>query len=144
MAAIVFDDPAALADLERIIHPEVRRLVEAELRGDIAAEAPFVAIEAIKLVEGGLADRCDEVWLIDCPADVQRSRLLGRGATEQDAERRITAQGPDLVERLRATLAGHGGDNGPRVRVIPADGSLAETRELAEDALADALDSFHS
>src|SRR5215210_7093298 len=62
MASIAFDDPRALAQLEQIIHPEVRHLVEAELRGTAAADSPFVVIEAIKLVEGGLAERCDEVW----------------------------------------------------------------------------------
>jgi dephospho-CoA kinase len=144
MASIVFDDPAALADLERIIHPEVRRLVETELQGRQVADAPFVVIEAIKLVEGGLADRCDEVWLIDCSPDVQRERLRTRGAPQGDAERRIVTQGPDLVERLRATLVNGHLDQGPRVRVISAHGSLAETRERAEDALADALDSFRS
>ena len=144
MAALVFDDPAALEDLERIIHPEVRRLVETELRGRAVAEAPFVVIEAIKLVEGGLADRCDEVWLIDCPADLQRERLRARGATDPDAERRIGSQGPDLVNRLRATLAARHNEGGPGVRVITAIGSLEQTRDRAEDALAEALDSFRS
>lgn len=144
MATLVFDDPAALADLERIIHPEVRRLVETELRSGAVAEAPFVVIEAIKLVEGGLADRCQEVWLIDCPADLQRERLRARGAMDIDAERRIGSQGPDLVNRLRATLASRHIDGGPRVRVVPATGTLEETRDRAEDALAEALDSFRS
>jgi dephospho-CoA kinase len=144
MASIVFDDPGALADLERIIHPEVRRLVEAELRGDAVAEAPFVVIEAIKLVEGGLADRCDEVWLIDCPPAVQRARLRDRGATDEDAERRMSTQGPDLAERLQSTIASRHRNRGPRVRVVQAIGSIDETRERAENALADALDAFRS
>ena len=144
MAAIVFDDPAALAVLERIIHPEVRQMVETELRGQAAADAPFVVIEAIKLVEGGLADRCDEVWLIDCPADVQRARLSARGLNHEDAERRIGSQGSDLVERLRNTLASRKDESGPRVRVIPATGTLEQTRERTEEALADALDRARS
>ena len=144
MAAVVFDDAEALADLERIVHPEVRKLVEAELDGAAAADAPFVVIEAIKLVEGGLADRCDEVWLIDCPADVQRERLRGRGLTDDDAERRIGAQGPDLAGRLRNTLETSRGDRGPKVRVIAAEGTMEDTRERAEDALAEALDSLRS
>ena len=39
-----------------------------EARLDVAARdrVPFVVIEAIKLVEGGLAERCDEVWIVDC------------------------------------------------------------------------------
>jgi dephospho-CoA kinase len=147
MAAVVFDDAAALADLERIIHPEVRRLVDAELRSAAVSNAPFAVIEAIKLVEGGLAERCDEVWLIDCPPDVQRKRLSSRGVTEDDAERRMAAQGAGLVERLQSTIDGaadRDSDRRPRVRVIAAAGKLDETRERAEDALADALDSVRS
>ena len=143
MASIVFDDPQALADLERIVHPEVRQLVEVELHSQAVADSPFVVIEAIKLVEGGLADRCDEVWLIDCAPDVQRERLHARGATDADAGQRISAQGPGLTERLRAALADRKTGR-PKVRVLAANGSLEETRERAEDALAEALDGHRS
>ena len=79
LAAVVFDDPAALRDLEAIVHPAVRTLVEEELRRARAAGAPFVALEAIKLVEGGLADRCAETWIVECDPVEQRDRLRGRG-----------------------------------------------------------------
>jgi dephospho-CoA kinase len=137
MADVVFDDPEALADLERIVHPAVRILVERALVNASEDEAPFVVIEAIKLVEGGLTQRCDEVWLIECSPDTQRSRMLARGSSAEDADRRIGAQGPDLGDRLAAILQGH--RDGPRVRRLATDGSLDETRELMEDALADAF-----
>ena len=57
-------------------------------------------IEAIKLVEGGLAELCDEVWLVACDPAVQLERLVGRGDPADDASSRVGAQG-DLVERLR-------------------------------------------
>jgi len=78
LGAVVFEDPASLADLEAIVHPGVRLLVEARLATATGDADPFVVIEAIKLVEGGLAERCDEVWLIECPASVQRGRLAER------------------------------------------------------------------
>ena len=65
-----------------------------------AAGAVAVAIEAIKLVEGGLADLCDEVWLVTCAPDVQLERLVERGTGAEDARDRIAAQG-DLTTRLR-------------------------------------------
>ena len=46
--------------------------------------APAVVIEAIKLVEGGLAELCDEVWLIACGPEEQRVRLAGRGASRAE------------------------------------------------------------
>jgi dephospho-CoA kinase len=129
LAGIVFGDATALGALEAIVHPAVRTRVDALLGGAAAVEAPFVVIEAIKLVEGGLAARCDEVWLVTCaPAD-QRARMAARGMPDDDIERRLAAQGPDLADRL-ATAA---------TRRIDTSGSEDETRGRVEDALADAL-----
>jgi dephospho-CoA kinase len=134
LAAIVFDDPGALRDLEAIVHPAVRALVEGELRAARAAGAPFVALEAIKLVEGGLADRCAETWIVECAPDEQRERLRGRGMRDADAAQRLDAQGPDLADRLAERL-------GTRPhRRISASGSLGMLRERVEEALADVLD----
>ena len=139
VARIVFDDEAALRDLERIIHPEVRRLVAQELASAADADAPFVVIEAIKLIEGGLAERCDHVWLITCGAAIQRQRLVGRGAESADIDRRLATQGEGLTGRLEVLLEAAGRSRST-IRIISTDGSLDETRELVEEALADALD----
>ncbi len=128
LGRIVFADPAALADLESIVHPRVRELVEAALEAAAETGAPFAVVEAIKLVEGGLADRCDEVWLVDCPEPVQRERMAERGMAADDIERRMGAQ-----VGLRERLAGH------ITRVVGTEGSPDETRERVEDALAQAL-----
>jgi len=140
LAAIVFEDPATLADLEGIVHPEVRRMVDELLEAASAEEAPFVAVEAIKLVEGGLADRCDEVWLIECASETQRERLTARGMSAEDADRRLAAQGPDLAGRLEELL-----DRRPnsiqRTRRLSTEGAVDDVRERVEDALADAFES---
>lgn len=137
LAVIVFEDAAALADLEHIVHPHVRRLLNAELEAAAQDHAPFVALEAIKLVEGGLAEKCDEVWLVECSAATQRVRLAHRGASPDDIERRLTAQGPDLVPRLIGLLGDRAG-----IRRVSTEGSMDETRALVEDALADALEAY--
>ena len=129
LAAIVFDDASALRDLEAIVHPAVRVLVEARLEQARRDGEPFVVVEAIKLVEGGLAERCHEVWLIDCPVEVQRQRLALRGMEAADIERRLATQGRDLAERL----APHAD------RRIDTSGSRESIRECVEDALADVL-----
>ena len=100
LGRMVFADPAALRDLEAIVHPAVRPRILAALEAAEVADAPAVVIEAIKLVEGGLADLCDEVWLVTCGPDVQLERLVGRGTPEAEARERIAAQG-DLAARLR-------------------------------------------
>jgi len=82
LGRIVFRDPAALADLEAIVHPAVRpRILEAIERAERGG-ARAVVLEAIKLVEGGLAELCDEVWLVTCDPRTQRERLVGRGDPE--------------------------------------------------------------
>jgi dephospho-CoA kinase len=129
LGAIVFDDAACLRDLEAIVHPGVRRLVDERLERAQRDGDPFVVVEAIKLVEGGLAERCDEVWLIECPEEVQRARLDHRGMGAADVERRLAAQGADLAERLAVHAD----------RRFDTSGSRESIRERVEDALAEVL-----
>jgi dephospho-CoA kinase len=128
LARLVFADPASLSDLEVIVHPTVRPRILAEIEAADRAGAPVVVVEAIKLVEGGLAALCDEVWLVTCDPEAQRARLAGRGMAPADAERRIAAQG-DLLERLRPHAT----------RLLATDGALGEVEARAAALLAEAL-----
>lgn len=101
LARIVFSDPAALHELEAIVHPLVRPRILTAIDAADRAHAPAVAIEAIKLVEGGLAELCDVVWWVSC--DDQRARLVGRGMSADDADRRIAAQA-GMWERAQRAL----------------------------------------
>jgi len=125
LGRIVFKDPEALHDLESIVHPAVRPRILAAIERAERAGTRAVVIEAIKLVEGGLAELCDEVWLVSCEPAVQRERLIRRGDAEDDAAARVDAQG-DLVERLRTRAT----------RVVDTNGDLADTRRSV-DALFD-------
>lgn len=123
LARIVFADPASLAELERLVHPAVRERILAELVTADAAGAPAVVVEAIKLVEGGLAALCDEVWLVTCDSAAQRARLAARAMAAADMEARIAAQG-DLAAGLAAlvdrVLATDGGVDDARARAVAA------------------------
>ncbi len=128
LGRLVFSDAGALGALEAIVHPAVRpRILEAMERAEDDG-APAVAIEAIKLVEGGLSGLCDEVWLVTCDEASQRERLLARGTPADDADRRIATQA-GLVERLTPGAT----------RVIETGGDAAATRAIVTDALRDAL-----
>ena len=71
LGALVFADPNALARLERIVHPAVT----AEVARRIAeAPTPVVVVEAIKLIEAGMAERCDSLWVTTCPSELQVQR----------------------------------------------------------------------
>ncbi len=125
LGRIVFKDAEALHDLESIVHPAVRPRILAAIERAERAGARAVVIEAIKLVEGGLAELCDEVWLVSCEPAVQRERLVGRGDAADDVAARVDAQG-HLVERLRMRAT----------RVVDTNGDPADTRRSV-DALFD-------
>ena len=123
LGRIVFADLAALRDLEAIVHPAVRPRIMAAIAEADAEGANAVIIEAIKLVEGGVADECDEVWLVTCEPAVQRARLISRGTTHGDAEQRIGAQG-DVAARIAPSAT----------RVVDTSGDASETRRRIEAA----------
>jgi dephospho-CoA kinase len=87
-----------------------------------------VAIEAIKLVEGGLASHCDEVWLVTCDPNVQRYRLINRGLTGEEADQRMAAQA-GLFERLKPAAT----------KIIDTSASTSVTRARVVDALGESI-----
>jgi dephospho-CoA kinase len=92
VAEIVFNDPDALVALERIMHPAVRRRLFEQI--DLSPNQ-IVFIEAIKLLEGGLADECEEIWVTRCPQETQIERLVAFRAMDRDeAFTRVNAQSP--------------------------------------------------
>lgn len=120
LGAIVFNDAQALHDLEQLLHPAVR--VEIKRRID-ASDAKVVIIEAIKLLEGELAELCDEIWVTRCPRRLQLQRLIiCRGLDEETAAERIDAQNPQEAKVARADV------------VIDTDGAMDHTREQVERA----------
>jgi dephospho-CoA kinase len=128
LARLVFADPASLRDLEAIVHPAVRPLILEAIDAAERDGAAAVAVEAIKLVEGGLAALCDEVWLVTCDEASQRERLAGRGTGQAEADRRIAAQA-GLADRLRPAAT----------RVLETSGTAAATRADVVEALAEAI-----
>ena len=105
LGAIVFGDPAALARLEGLTHPAVRARIVERVAAAAGRGAPVVVIDAIKLLEGGLADRCDEVWVVTCAPERQLARLMARnGFGEAEARARIAAQPPAALKVARADL----------------------------------------
>lgn len=120
LGGIVFNDPVALADLDRITHPTVIAAAAERIRN---SKATVIAIDAVKLVQSGMSELCDRVWLVDCDPTLQLSRLIERnGLSETEARRRIAAQ-PDFdAVRARADLT------------IDNSGEIEATRRQVEEA----------
>ena len=90
LAAEVFGDPAKLAKLERIMHPRViARILEAR---KMLRAGEVLVIEAIKLLESGLRNACDEIWVVIAPREVMLERLAARGVSRAEAELRLRNQ----------------------------------------------------
>jgi dephospho-CoA kinase len=92
LGKVVFSDPEALSRLEAIIHPLVGQAIDILVR---RSTHRVIVLEAIKLIEAGLAGQCDSLWTTCAPPEQQLARLmLDRGMSEAAARQRIAAQPP--------------------------------------------------
>ncbi|MCK6577333.1 MAG: dephospho-CoA kinase [Anaerolineae bacterium] len=102
LGAIAFSMPEALAALEAIIHPLVRQAIHILVS---RAKQRVIVVEAIKLLEGELADAVDSVWVVDATPETQLRRLLEkRSLSPEEARRRIAAQPPQADKLKRADV----------------------------------------
>ena len=91
LGRLVFDDPAARRDLERIIHPRVRARA-AEIEADAPTDAVVVHVIPL-LVETGQADDFDLCVVVDLDPATQLRRLQERnGLSAEEAQARLDAQ----------------------------------------------------
>ncbi|NWG05791.1 MAG: dephospho-CoA kinase [Chloroflexi bacterium] len=90
LGRLVFSDAQALAQLEDIIHPYVIQAVEMLVK---RASQSVVVVEAIKLLESDLRNKCDSIWVTDAPQEVQIERLIRkRNLSREDALQRVHSQ----------------------------------------------------
>jgi dephospho-CoA kinase len=133
LADLVFTNPTALQRLEQIVHPAVRAeirafIAETEIVGGYGTRMqpmarPVVVIDAIKLIESGWIQDCQQVWVITCEESQQIERLMStRGMMEYEARRRVSAQAPQSSRLAHATV------------VIDNSGSQPNTRAQVEAA----------
>ena len=98
LGRLVFPNPAALEQLNRIVHPAVHQREE-ELTAAAAHES-VVVIEAAILIETGSYKNLDRLVIAHCTEAQQRERALRRpGATPEDVAARLARQMP-LQQKL--------------------------------------------
>jgi len=115
LGRLVFNDRAARADLEAIVHPEVYRRI-----GEWLATLPprtRIAIADIPLLfETGHTHDFDRVVVAACDPREQLRRLITRdGLTERDARARLESQWPIAEKEARADY------------VVRTDGTASDT-----------------
>jgi dephospho-CoA kinase len=125
LARIVFSQPDALRDLERILHPRVRGAVRARLAELAEGGIEVASVEAIKLLESPLADACDEIWVVRCEeADAIRRVAESRRMDEAAARARLASQSSQDTKVAASDV------------VIDGSVPMEETRRQVERALA--------
>jgi dephospho-CoA kinase len=103
LSARVVHDPAAMKQLEQIVHPMLgasrqRFFEDAERSG-----APVVVVDVPLLFETGGERRVDAVVVVTTSPEKQRERVLARGAMDdQRLDAILARQMPDAEKRKRA------------------------------------------
>jgi len=125
LGRVVFGDPDALRDLERILHPRIRGAIRARLAELEHGGVELAAVEVIKLLESPLADACDEIWVVRCDeADAIGRLAASRGMDEHAARLRLASQSSQAEKIAAADV------------VIDGSAPMEETRRQVERALA--------
>ena len=93
LGAVVFEDPQALADLNAITHKYVGLAVDEFIERSRREGVCAVAVDAIALIESGIAERCHCTVAVTAPDEVRVRRIMAReGISEDYARLRVSAQ----------------------------------------------------
>ena len=102
LGRIVFADGAALEKLSAITDPFVDAAVVELLQAHPAQNA---AIDAIRLLESGIARRCNRIFAVTAPVEIRVKRLMAReGIGEDYARLRIAAQPDEAYFQARCDM----------------------------------------
>ncbi len=116
LGAIVFADAAARKALEAIVHPGIKRAMDAWFEEVNPDAHPFAIADIPLLYEVGRDQEFSAVIVAACDPDTQLRRVMHRdGLSEAEARLRIAAQWPIREKVHRADY------------VIRTDGALDET-----------------
>ena len=104
LGAVVFADPSARRDLERITHSRIGELMQRGIADAIAHDAPVAVVDIPLLYEATRDDMFEGVLLVYAPRADQLRRMVSRdGFSEAEATARLDAQLPIEAKRDLAT-----------------------------------------
>jgi dephospho-CoA kinase len=103
LSAKVVHDPAAIRQLEQIVHPMLKAYHQKFLDDAERSGAPVVVVDVPLLFETGGEKRVDAVVVVTTSPENQRTRILARGTMTKEAlEALLARQMPDPEKRKRA------------------------------------------
>jgi dephospho-CoA kinase len=114
LAVIVFNDTAALAELNALVHPAVRN---AFAQWAAQQRAPYVVMEAAILAESGGHAGMDRIVVVGAQEDLRVRRVMARdGVGEDEVRARMRNQADDA---RREAIAHHVLHNDERQLLLP-------------------------
>jgi dephospho-CoA kinase len=99
LASIVFSSRTKLDRLNQIVHPQVLKRTDRWMKEQEREGAAVAIVEAPLLVETGYHRKFDRLVVVTCRPEQQRERLVKRGMSAEEAERRMAAQVPVEVKQ---------------------------------------------
>jgi dephospho-CoA kinase len=103
LSARVVKDPAAIRQLEQIVHPMLRTYHQKFLDAAERSGAPVAVVDVPLLFETGGEKRVDAVVVVTTSPENQRARILARGTMSSEAlDALLARQMPDEEKRKRA------------------------------------------
>ena len=103
LSARVVHDPAAMKQLEALVHPMLRAHHQKFLDDAERSGAPVAVVDVPLLFETGGEKRVDAVVVVTTSPEIQRERILARdNMTAEKLEHILARQMPDAEKRKRA------------------------------------------
>jgi dephospho-CoA kinase len=114
LSARVVHDPAAIKQLEQIVHPMLGASRQKFLHDAEQSGAPVAVVDVPLLFETGGEKRVDAVVVVTTTPEIQRQRILAReNMTSEKLDAILARQMPDAEKRKRADFVvdtSHGPD----------------------------------
>lgn len=127
LSARVVHDPAAMKQLEALVHPMLRAHHQRFLADAERSGAPVAVVDIPLLFETGGEKRVDAVVVVTTSPEVQRERILARdNMTAEKLDYILARQLPDAEKRKRADF------------VVDTSHGLDPVRSRIRDILAEA------
>ena len=128
LSARLVHDPAAIRQLEQIVHPMLRAYHQKFLDDAERSGAPVAVVDVPLLFETGGEKRVDAVVVVTTTPEIQRQRILARdNMTGEKLDAILARQLPDAEKRRRADF------------VVDTSHGLDPVRARIQDILAEAV-----